>query len=68
MARTQTVARLRAKLDAARIGDRAARIVVPAGRDSESGVVPLNPGFFALEAKRAAVKARSKAKAGVRSK
>jgi hypothetical protein len=69
LADRQTLSRRRAQPDAQRIAARAAGREVALVRDRETGVVPLNPGFFAVERLRgAAAKARSSGKARVRSK
>lgn len=70
MARQQTVSgRRRARPDAERIVKRVAGLEAPLVRDAESGVVPLNPGFFAVEQLRTAAKAaRTGSKARIKSR
>ena len=69
MARQQTPVPRRAPPSPGRIAKRAEGVAPTIVRDAESGVVPLNPGFFAVERLRgAAAKARSSGKARVRSK
>lgn len=64
------MARRRARPDAERIAGRMAGVAVAQERDAESGVLPLNPGFFAVEQMRAARlgKTRADQRARVKSK
>jgi len=68
LARPQTTARRRAAPAPERIARRVAGLEAPLVRDADSGVVPLNPGFFAVEQLRTAAKARAGSKARIKSK